>query len=399
MPIVSDAIAAALPTVDDVMGVLRGVIDPELGSDIVELGMARGAVVNPGGLVEVTVALTTSGCPLRAQIQREVRSRVGGLPGVEKVKIHWSELTQEEKAATMAKARFNVAQNAPDTAVPPTTKVVMVASGKGGVGKSTVTVNLAAELARRGMRVGVMDADIWGYSVPRMLGVEGRLAGAENEKKIVPNEKQVGDGTLEVVSMGFLVDREETALMWRGLMLSRAVQHFLEDVRWGQADYLLIDMPPGTGDVQMGIAKMLPQAEMVVVTTPARSAQKVAIRVASMGRSNYLRVAGVIENMSAFVTPGGESYAIFGRGGGQELADELGVPLLGQVPIDSLVATGGDEGAPVVLEDAPGPAAVAFRAIADRLLEEIPPVDMASCTARIFEAAEQALANLDIVTT
>lgn len=399
MTTVSDGTGASLPTVDDVMGVLRGVIDPELGSDIVELGMARDAVVNPDGLVEVTVALTTSGCPLRAQIQREVRSRVGGLPGVEKVKIHWSELTQEEKAATMAKARFNVAQSAPDTAVPPTTKVVMVASGKGGVGKSSVTVNLAAELARRGMRVGVMDADIWGYSVPRMLGVEGRLSGAENEKKIVPNEKQVGDGTLEVVSMGFLVDREETALMWRGLMLNRAVQHFLEDVRWGSVDYLLIDMPPGTGDVQMGIAKMLPQAEMVVVTTPSRSAQKVATRVGSMGRSNYLRIAGVIENMSVFVDPDGRSHAIFGSGGGQELAEDLGVPLLGQVPIDSSVATGGDEGTPVVLDGAPGPAADAFRAIADRLVEEVPPVDMASCTARIFEAAEQALANLDIVSS
>ena len=396
---VSDGAVAALPTVDDVMNVLRGVIDPELGSDIVELGMARGAVVNPDGLVEVTVALTTAGCPLRAQIQRDVRSRVGGLPGVEKVKIHWSELTQEEKAAAMAKARFNVAQNAPDTAVLPTAKVVMVASGKGGVGKSTVTVNLAAELARRGMRVGVMDADIWGYSVPRMLGVEGRLAGAEDERKIVPNEKQVGDGTLEVVSMGFLVDREETALMWRGLILNRAVQHFLEDVRWGPVDYLLIDMPPGTGDVQMGIAKMLPQAEMVVVTTPARSAQKVATRVASMGRSNYLRIAGVIENMSAFAAPDGATYEIFGQGGGQELADELGVPLLGQVPIDGAVAPGGDEGAPVVLEDAPGPAGDALRTIADRLVEEIPPVDMASCTARIFEAAEEALAKLDIVSS
>ncbi|WP_419930286.1 Mrp/NBP35 family ATP-binding protein [Candidatus Poriferisocius sp.] len=395
----SDGTAADLPTVDDVMAVLRGVIDPELGTDIVDLGMARGAVVNPDGLVEVTVALTTSGCPLRAQIQRDVRSRVGGLPGVEKVKIHWSELTQDEKAAAMAKARFNVSQNAPDTEVPPTAKVVMVASGKGGVGKSTITVNLAAELARRGMRVGVMDADIWGYSVPRMLGVEGRLSGAEDEKKIVPNEKQVGEGVLEVVSMGFLVDREETALMWRGLILNRAVQHFLEDVRWGPVDYLLIDMPPGTGDVQMGIAKMLPQAEMVVVTTPARSAQKVATRVASMGRSNYLRIVGVIENMSAFVAPDGERYEIFGQGGGQELADELGVPLLGQVPIDGSVASGGDDGAPVVLDENLGAAGNALRAVADRLLEEVPPVDMASCTARIFEAAEQALANLDIVSS
>ena len=396
---VSDGTAVVLPTVDDVMGVLRGVIDPELGTDIVDLGMARGAVVNPDGLVEVTVALTTSGCPLRAQIQRDVRNRVGGMPGVEKVKIHWSELTQDEKAAAMAKARFNVSQSAPDTAVPPTAKVVMVASGKGGVGKSTITVNLAAELARRGMRVGVMDADIWGYSVPRMLGVEGRLSGAENEKKIVPNEKQVGEGVLEVVSMGFLVDREETALMWRGLILNRAVQHFLEDVLWGSVDYLLIDMPPGTGDVQMGIAKMLPQAEMVVVTTPARSAQKVATRVASMGRSNYLRIAGVIENMSAFVAPDGERYEIFGQGGGRELADELGVPLLGQVPIDGSVASGGDDGAPVVLAENLGAAGGALRTVADRLLEEVPPVDMASCTARIFEAAEQALANLDIASS
>ncbi|MXW42883.1 MAG: Mrp/NBP35 family ATP-binding protein [Acidimicrobiia bacterium] len=392
----SDTLAALLPSVEDVMGVLRGVIDPELGSDIVTLGMARGATVNHDGLVEVKVALTTSGCPLRAQIQRDVRSRVGNLPGVTKVKIHWGELTQQEKAAAMAKARFNASQNAPDTAVPATTKVVMVASGKGGVGKSSITVNLAAELARRGMRIGVLDADIWGYSVPRMLGIEGRLSGVEGEKKIVPNEKQMGDGVLEVVSMGFLVDKEETALMWRGLILNRAVQHFLEDVRWGQLDYLLIDMPPGTGDVQMGIAKMLPQAEMVVVTTPARSAQKVATRVASMGRSNYLRIAGVIENMSEFVDPQGNSYAIFGSGGGQELADELGVPLWGQVPIDSSVATGGDEGSPAVLEPGSGPAAAALRVITSCLLEEIPKIDMAGCTARILEAANEALASLTI---
>ena len=187
---VSDGAAAARPTVDDVMGVLRGVIDPELGTDIVELGMARSAVVNPDGLVEVTVALTTSGCPLRAQIQRDVRSRVGGLPGVEKVKIHWSELTQDEKAAAMARARFNVSQNAPDTAVPPTAKVVMVASGKGGVGKSTVTVNLAAELARRGMRVGVMDADIWGYSVPRMLGLKVAYPGPRTRRRSSPTRSR-----------------------------------------------------------------------------------------------------------------------------------------------------------------------------------------------------------------
>ena len=265
-----DPVVAA-PQPDEVMALLRGVIDPELGSDIVELGMAKGVDVSPDGRVVVTIALTTAGCPLRAQLQRDVKARVESLPGVTSVKLDWTELSAEEKAAAMAKARWNVREQAPDTAVPASTRVLAIASGKGGVGKSSVTVNLAAALAAKGFAVGVLDADIWGFSVPRMLGIEGRLAGATTgERKIAPNIKPLGRGRLEVVSMGLLVDDEGDALMWRGLMLNRAVQHFLEDVDWGDLDYLLIDMPPGTGDVQMGLARMLPRTEMIIVTTPGR---------------------------------------------------------------------------------------------------------------------------------
>ena len=388
--------SAPPPDEDDVMGVLRGVIDPELGTDIVELGMARSVAVADDGRVDVTIALTTSGCPLRAQIQREVRARVGGLPGVSSVHLSWDELTPEEKATAMARARFNVSRNAPDTEVPATTRILMVASGKGGVGKSSVTVNLAASLADRGFDVGVMDADIWGFSVPRMLGVEGRLGGSPEVGKIQPIEVPVGDGLLKVVSMGFLVEDEESALMWRGLILNRAVQHFCEDVAWGPMDYLLIDMPPGTGDVQMGLAKMLPQAEMLVVTTPALAAQKVAVRVANMGRANYLRIVGVVENMSAYVAPDGSRHELFGAGGGGSLADQVGAPLLGSIPLDGAVAEGGDVGRPVALGE--GPAAEAYRAVVDLLVEEAaPPVDMAGCSARLLAAAEEALAAEDEV--
>ena len=387
----------ALPTAEDVLSVLRGVIDPELGSDIVELGMAKGARVEPDGDVVVTIALTTAGCPLRAQIQRDVRARVGSLPGVTHVTLDWTEMTQEEKSSAMAKARWNVAQRPEDTALAPTTKVVLVASGKGGVGKSSVTVNLAAALAATGLTVGVLDADIWGFSVPRMLGISGRLAGEERDgkKQMIPHERSVGDGVLRIISMGFLVEDEEQALMWRGLMLNRGVTHFLQDVAWGDdLDYLFVDMPPGTGDVQMGVAKLLPRAEVLVVTTPARGAQKVASRAVSMARKSFLRVAGVIENMSAFTCEHGTTYSLFGEGGGAELAADAGVPLLGQVPLEPAVSTGGDDGEPVVLGE--GAAADAFRAIADRILTEaIPPVEMAGCTARMLDAAVAALDQLD----
>ena len=383
------------PSSDQVLELLRGVVDPELGSNIVELGMAKAVAVGPDGLVDVTIALTTSGCPLRAQIQRDVRARIEGLPGVTKAHITWTELTPEEKAATMAMARWNVSRDTPETEIPATTRVLMIASGKGGVGKSSVTVNLAAAMAQRGFTVGVMDADIWGFSIPRMLGVEGRLGGSPEAGKIDPIQMQVGEGLLKVVSMGFLVEREETALMWRGLMLNRAVQHFCEDVAWGPMDYLLIDMPPGTGDVQMGLARMLPRSEMVIVTTPALAVQKVAVRVAGMGRNNFLRIVGVIENMGAFVAPDGQKHLLFGEGGGQALADDIGAPLLGSIPLDVAVAHGSDTGRPVALGT--GPAADAYTAMVDLIVTAAaPPIEMEGCSARLLAVAEQALDEADL---
>jgi ATP-binding protein involved in chromosome partitioning len=375
-------------TADDVTRALRGVIDPELGSDIVDLGMVRDTSVD-GNTVTITIALTTAGCPLRAQIQRDVRSRIGSLPGVERVELAWDEMTADEKTNAMERARFNISQRIEQTSVAPTTRVVAVASGKGGVGKSSVTVNLAAALAGRGMKVGVLDADIWGFSVPRMLGVDGRLAVTKRDghNMMVPNERKLGDGLVRVVSMGFLVEDEASALMWRGLMINRGVQHFLQDVDWGDdLDYLLIDMPPGTGDVQMGVAKLVPRTEVIIVTTPALAAQRVAVRAASMAQKNYLRIAGVVENMSTFTCDHGTSYPLFGSGGGEACALESGAPLLGSVPIEPAVAAGGDIGEPVALGE--GPAAEAFRAIAARIVEEaVPPVEMAGCSARMLEAA------------
>jgi len=226
------------------------------------------------------------------------------------------------------------------------------------------------------------------------LGVEGRLEGSVDSGKISPQVISMGAGELEVVSMGFLVDSEDTALMWRGLMLNRAVQHFLQDVEWGPLDYLLIDMPPGTGDVQMGLAKMLPHAEMLVITTPSTLAQSVAVRVANMGRNNYLRVAGVIENMSAFVDENGKTHEVFGTGGGNALAAQIDSPLIGQIPLDRAVVDGADDGTPAVLGG--GAAADSFRAIAHQVITElIPPIDMSGCSTRIIDKALENLAEMD----
>lgn len=364
---------------------LRAVIDPELGDNIVDLGMA-GDIRIADGTVTIGVKLTIRGCPLRAQIQKDIRSRLEVHPWVNKVKIDWGEMTADERSAVMSRARWNARENATDTAVPTNARVLAIASGKGGVGKSSVTVNLAAALAAQGLVVGVLDADIWGFSIPRMLNMPDRLQAEKvdgrDKPMIVPNERRVGEGILKVVSTGMLVDDEGTALMWRGLMLTKAVEQFLNDVNWGHLDFLLIDMPPGTGDVQMGLARMLPRTDLVIVTTPAVSAQKVAIRAADMARRSFLRVAGVIENMSAFTDPHGEVHALFGSGGGQALADEIGVELLGQIPIEPAVAAGSDAGEPVVLSRT-GAAAAEFARIAAKIIEETPDsVEMSGCSAR-----------------
>jgi ATP-binding protein involved in chromosome partitioning len=373
------------PTEEEVRNLLKAVIDPELGDNIVDLGMA-GDITMVDGVVTIGVKLTIRGCPLRAQIQKDIRSRLEVHPWVTKVKIDWGEMTPEERTAVMSRARWNARENATDTAVPITARVLAIASGKGGVGKSSVTVNLAAALAAAGKTVGVLDADIWGFSIPRMLGMPDRLEAARVDGKekpmIIPNERVIGKGLLKVVSTGMLVEDEGTALMWRGLMLTKAVEQFLNDVNWGHLDYLLIDMPPGTGDVQMGLARMLPRTDMLIVTTPAVSAQKVAIRAADMARRSFLRVAGVIENMSDFTCEHGESYALFGSGGGQALADEIGVELLGQIPIEPAVANGGDIGEPLVLT-ATSVAAQTFTAIAQRIIADTPEIDvMSDCSAR-----------------
>jgi ATP-binding protein involved in chromosome partitioning len=274
--------------------------------------------------------------------------------------------------------------------------VLAISSGKGGVGKSSVTVNLAAGLASRGLTVGLLDADIAGFSVPRMLGMEGRLKATRvesaEEPRIEPMVKTVGTGLIKVVSMGFLSPEDE-AIMWRGLMLNRGVQHFLEDVSWGDLDYLLVDMPPGTGDIQMGLARMLPRAEMLIVTTPALAAQKVAVRAADMARRGYLRVAGVVENMSGFTCDHGERYELFGSGGGERLAHEIGAPLLGRIPIQPDVSIGSDRGEPAALGG--GEAARSFAALVEAVLEVAPIVEMRDCTARIFEAVGASLAAAD----
>ncbi|HEX5630717.1 MAG TPA: Mrp/NBP35 family ATP-binding protein [Acidimicrobiia bacterium] len=365
-------------TTETVTTALRGVVDPELGGDVVELGMVRGVHI-VDGVVTIELALTIAACPMRDQIESDVKRKVMALGGVERVEVQVSAMTAEQRSELMGVARRRAREGATPTMVNPLTRVIAVGSGKGGVGKSSLSVNLAVALRLAGFRVGLLDADIWGFSVPRMVGASERLE-ANADRKIVPVEA-LG---IQVVSTGLLVETEETALMWRGLMLSKALEQFLRDVAWDpQLDYLVLDMPPGTGDVQMALARLLPQAEMVVVTTPQKAAQKVAARVADMARRSYMPVVGVIENMSGFTTEDGKHYELFGTGGGESLANDLGVPLLARVPLDPLVVSGGDDGMPVVLAHPDAPSARAIIAAAARIVELVPPADAETCTARI----------------
>lgn len=378
-----------MTTTADIEAALRGVLDPELGADVVELGMVRGIGLEDRVAI-IHLALTIAACPMRDQIEGDVTRKVSALPAVDRVEVRVAAMSPEERSALMGVARRKARDQAGPTMVSPQTRVVAVGSGKGGVGKSSLSVNLAVALAAAGRRVGLLDADIWGFSIPRMLGVTGTRLEAGPDRKIAPLEA----AGLQLVSTGLLLDDEDRALMWRGLMLSKALEQFLRDVAWDPGlDYLILDMPPGTGDVQMALARLLPQAELVVVTTPQKAAQKVAARVADMARRSYLPVLGVIENMSGFTTEDGRHYALFGEGGGRELADELGIPLLAQVPLDPYVVEGGDSGSPVVSAHPEAPSARAIIAAAGRLQEILPPAAAETCSARVALLVEQLAAG------
>jgi ATP-binding protein involved in chromosome partitioning len=365
---------------------LDQVLDPELGASIVELGMVGTIDVTPGGAVRVQVALTTAGCPLRAQIERDVREAALSIDGVNSVKIVVGVLDPDAKAELMRRARSIAQTRAPLTSIPYQTPVLMIASGKGGVGKSSVTANLAVALAQRGLRVGVLDADIWGFSLTRLLGIDGDVRARDG--KMQPLEKDFGTGSLKLLSMGLLAD-EDQALLWRGLIVQKAVAQFIEDADWSGIDYLVIDTPPGTGDIAMTLARLLPQMGQLLVTTPAHAAQRVAQRAADFARKSNIRVLGVIENMSGTTCSCGKRHAYFGEGGGQELSAELGVPLLAEIELGTAISAGADSGEPAVLREGPeGP----FRLLAERVVLDVaPPAGAQGCTARMLDSLERAL--------
>src|SRR5450755_2754992 len=350
-----------MPTKDQVTEALRAVIDPELRRDIVELEMVRSIDIHPNGVVDVMVSLTTAGCPIRNHFETGVAQAVSGLEGVAGVNVSFDVLSDTEKASLGRKLGRG---SLPEGALAQVRNVVCIGSGKGGVGKSSVTANLAAALASDGKSVGVLDADVWGYSQPRMLGVGAERPRVNEDRKLIPIRAHDG---ISVMSIGFFVE-QDAAVVWRGPMLHKALQQFLEDVEWGQLDYLLIDLPPGTGDVSMTLAQLLPQAKFLLVTTPQPVAQKVAARSAEMAAKLKLEIAGVIENMSGFVTPSGERFQIFGEGGGQLLAEDLDVPLLAKIPLTMPLREQSDSGIQLVFSDPDDPAAQALRQAARGLI-------------------------------
>jgi ATP-binding protein involved in chromosome partitioning len=342
-----------MPQRDEIIAALGSVIDPELKKPVTELDMVRDVRID-GGHVAVTIALTVPGCPLRASFEEQVQRAVAPLSGVEEVTLAFDVMTPDERSALTAKLRGGVQGRSKGMSVDRRTRVIAIASGKGGVGKSTLTVNLAAAFAELGHRTGVLDADVYGHSIPHMLGISQRPVVVD--KMIVPPVR----GDLKLMSIGFFLD-ENAPVMWRGPMLHRALEQFLSEVHWGELDTLLVDMPPGTGDVSISLAQLLPRAEAVIVTTPQPAAQQVAVRAAQMAQKTGMRVVGAIENMSWLVGSGDE---LFGSGGGAALAEEIGVPLLGQVPIDPRLRECADEGEPLVEVDPDAEAARAIREIA-----------------------------------
>jgi ATP-binding protein involved in chromosome partitioning len=339
-----------MPTRDEILAALSQVIDPELKQPVTELDMVRDVAID-GGEVAVTIALTVVGCPLRSSFEDQVARHVGSLPGVTGVTLHFDVMTPEEREALTTKLRGGVERRG--IQLDPRTRVLAIASGKGGVGKSTLTVNLAAAFSQLGRSVGVLDADIYGHSIPHMLGTRQRPVAVD--KLIVPPVAH----DLKLMSIGFFLD-DNQPVMWRGPMLHRALEQFLQDVHWGGLDVLLVDMPPGTGDVSISLGQLLPRAEVVVVTTPQPLAQEVASRAATMAQKTGMRLVGVVENMTS---------EVFGTGGGDRLAEELGVPLLGRVPLDARLREAGDGGTPLVLADPGAEAAEAVAAVA-RTIDE-----------------------------
>ena len=366
-------------TVEDVIEALRPVEDPELHRSIVDLGMVRNVVVDLP-LVRLQVALTIPGCPLKAEIQSRVTDALEQLHGVDAVDVDFTSMTDEERAALREQLHGDPAAtagsqqahgHAEGRAIPfadpaSRTRVLLIASGKGGVGKSSVTTNLAIALAQRGKRVAVVDADVWGFSIPKMLGVD--RTPVLIDQMIVPPEAH----GVTCISMGFFVE-EEQPVIWRGPMLHQALEQFLTDVYWDDPDYLLVDLPPGTGDISISLSQFLPRAELYVVTTPQPAAQRVAQRAGFMAGKVQLEVKGVIENMAWFTADDGTRYELFGAGGGAELAERLEVPLLGQVPLVPALREGGDVGRPIAAVDPDSEAAAAFRAIAERVDVELAP--------------------------
>jgi ATP-binding protein involved in chromosome partitioning len=341
------------PDRDAILAALEQVIDPELKRPVTELDMVRDVVVGEDGVVAVTIALTVVGCPLRGSFQDQVAQHVGAVPGVTRVALEFDVMSPEEKAALATRLRGGRPQR--EISLAPSTRVLAVASGKGGVGKSTLAANLAAALVECGERVGVLDADVYGYSIPHVLGVTQRPVVVDS--MIVPPVR----GDLHVMSIGLLAE-DNAPIMWRGPMLHRALEQFLSDVHWGELDTLVVDMPPGTGDVAMSLGQLLPRAEALVVTTPQPAAQQVAVRAAVMAQKTGMRVTGVVENMSWLVGTGQE---LFGSGGGEALAAEIDVPLLAKIPLDPALREAADEGMPV-LEAAPdAEVSAAIRALAE----------------------------------
>jgi len=345
---------------DQILNALTSVIDPELHRSIVELDMVRSIEINGNGVIDITVSLTTPGCPIKGHFQSAVANAVSPLDGVSHVNVYFDVLSDQQKAALQQKlGRAGL----PAGSLAQVANVLCIGSGKGGVGKSTLTANLAAALTAEGKRVGVLDADVWGYSIPRMYGLGATRPQVSAERKIIPLQAN----GVSVMSIGFFVE-EDAAVVWRGPMLHKALTQFLQDVDWGALDFLLVDLPPGTGDVSMTLAQLLPQARFLIVTTPQATAQKVARRAAQMAAKFTLEIGGVIENMSSFTTPGGERFTIFGEGGGQELADELDVPLLGKVPLTMPLRAQADSGLPLVFSDQDDPAAQAISHVARGLI-------------------------------